>query len=138
MRTLLIATLLLLAAGGGSGAAQTPVTVFKGRPLLKISEGGVERTPEQVARDRAVTLECVISQIGDSFYWASRANVRMARVEGGAFITYMALNGEAYVRMVKTDAKSAAALMSDTEARLDYVEHALLGLRSVTYYGNRQ
>jgi hypothetical protein len=138
MRTLLIATLVLLAAGAGSGAAQTPVTVFKGRPLLKISEGGVERTPEQVARDRAVNLECVISQIGDSFYWASRENVRMASVDAGAVFTYIALNGAGYVRVVKPDAKSAAALMSETEARFDYVEHALIGLRSVTYYGNRQ
>lgn len=138
MRTLLIATLMLAISAGGSGSAQTPVTVFKGRPSVKISEGGIERLPEPVTRDRAVNLECVISQIGDSFYWASRENVRLARVDGGAFITYVALNGAGYVRVIKPDAKSAAALMSETEARFDYVEHALVGLRSVAYYGHRQ
>lgn len=134
----LVATLVLVFGIAGTGSAQAPTTVFKGRPAVKVSEGGIERLPEAVARDRAINLECVISQIGDAFYWSSRENVPMARIDGGAFVTYVALTGAGYVRVVKPDAKSAAALMSDTEARFDYVEHAVIGLRSVTYYGNRQ
>jgi len=137
MRTLAIAITILLATISLSGA-QASSTVFKGRPSLKISEGGIERTPEQLPRDRAVNLECVISQIGTSYYWASRENVPMVRVDSGAFITYVAANGAGYVRVVKPDAKAAAAVMSGTEERFDYVEHALIGLRSVTYYGVRQ
>ena len=138
MRTLAIAITLLLLAATGSSGAQTPTTVFKGRPSLKISEGGIERTPEQVPRDRAINLECVISQIGTSYYWASRENVPMARVDSGAFLTYVAANGAGYVRVAKPEAKAAAALMSGTEERFDYVEHTLIGLRSITYYGVRQ
>jgi hypothetical protein len=137
MRTL-VATLVLVLGVAGIGSAQTPITVFKGRPAVKISEGGIERVPESLARDRAINLECVISQIGDAFYWSSRENVPMARIDSGGFVTYVALTGAGYVRVVKPDAKAAAALMSDTEAQFDYVEHAVLGLRSVTYYGNRQ
>jgi len=37
--------------------------------------------------------------------------------------------------MVNPDFKDAASLMSETEAQYDYVEHLLIGLRSVTYYG---
>jgi hypothetical protein len=137
MRNALIAVIMLF-VGVTASAAQAPVTFFKGRPSVKISEGGVERTPEQIARDRAINLECVISQIGTSYYWASRENVQLSRIDSGAFLTFVAVNGAGYVRIVKPDAKAAAAIMSPTEDRFDYVEHIVLGLRSVTYYGVRQ
>ena len=137
MRGLLIPIVVLLLAGAGS-AKQAPITVFKGRPSVKVSEGGVERTPVQVTRDQANNLECVISQIGTSFYWASRENVQLFRVDSAGFITFVAANGSGYVRMTKPEAKAAAAMMSPTEENFDYVEHLLIGLRSVTYYGARQ
>lgn len=40
--------------------------------------------------------------------------------------------------MIKREAKAAEALLGGAEKQFDYVEHALVGLRSVTYYGNRQ
>lgn len=137
MRGTLIAVLTMALSASGA-AFQSPATVFKGRPSFKVSEGGLERMPEQIGRERAIKLECVISQIGTSYYWASRENVQLLRVDGGAFITFVAVNGSGYVRMVKPEAKTAAALMSQTEERFDYVEHLVIGLRSVTYYGARQ
>lgn len=110
-------------------------TVFAGLPGVKISEGGVERVPENVTRDRAVNLACVISRIGDKYYWASRENKEMIRIVSGAFITFLAVDGAGYVRIVAPGMKGTVSLMSDTETRFDYVEHALIGLRSITYYG---
>ena len=60
----------------------------------------------------------------------------MIRVEAGAFVTFIAANGARYVRIINLSMKAAASQMSETEKRFDYVEHALVGLRSVTYYGN--
>jgi hypothetical protein len=57
------------------------------------------------------------------------------RIQAGSFITYLAVDGSGYIRTIDPEAKSAAALMSDTESKFDYVEHLLVGLRSVTYYG---
>src|SRR5262245_17350453 len=104
---------------GGASAMQV-TTVFKGIPSIKISEGGNERKPEAIPRDRAVNLECVISRIGEDYYWASRENVPMVRIESGAFITFVAVNGSGYVRMIDPDMKKAAALMGETEAQFDY------------------
>jgi hypothetical protein len=112
--------------------------VFKGRPSVKISEGGVERVPEQITRDRAVNLECIVSQIGDSYYWASRESIELVAIESGAFITFVAVNGAGYIKMVKPEMKAAASLAGPTEKQFDYVEHLTLGLRSVTYYGTWQ
>ena len=116
-------------------AAPQATTVFGGMPGIKISEGGVERLPENLSRDRAVNLACVISRIGDKYYWASRENKEMTRIASGAFITFFAVDGSGYVRIVAPGMKGAVSLMGDTETKFDYVEHALIGLKSVTYYG---
>ena len=118
-----------------SDARAQAVTVFKGVPTVKISEGGIERLPETLPRERADNLACVISKIGDDYYWASRENTRMVRIESVGFITYVAANGSGYVRVIQPGMKQVAALMGETEAKFDYVEHMLIGLKSVTYYG---
>ncbi len=81
-------------------AAQAPMTVFKGRPQVKIVEQGVARSPETVDRQNASNLECVISQIGDSYYWASRENKPLVRRDSGGFVTFVAADGAGYVRVV--------------------------------------
>jgi hypothetical protein len=110
-------------------------TVFRGVPSVKVSEGGSERKSERVTADRAPHLAVVISRIGDRYYWASRENVELIPIEGGAFVTFVARNGSGYVRVIQPDMKQAASLMSDSEAQFDYVEHLVIGLRSVTYFG---
>ena len=94
--------------------------------------------PEHVATPNAPNLECTISKIDGKFYWASRRNTPLVLVEGPAFDTYVAANGAGYVRVIRPEAKQAASAMSETEKRFDYVEHIVIGLRSVTYYGLRQ
>lgn len=111
-------------------------TVFYGLPSMKVSEGGNERVPVVIKRDQAVNLGTVISEIGGKYYWATRGNKEMVRLASGAFVTYVAVDGSGYVRAVDPSSKAAASLMSPTEAKFDYVEHLLIGLRSVTYFGS--
>jgi hypothetical protein len=116
--------------------SQSVVTEFAGVPSIKISEAGIERVPAPITRQEAANLHCVISRIGEDYYWASRENKPMVRLDtGGSFITFVAIDGAGYVRITKPEDKKMAALLSETEARFDYVEHLLIGLRSVTYYG---
>jgi hypothetical protein len=118
---------------------QEAETIFIGIPSVKISEGGVERVPQVLKPESATPLRVVISKIGNDYFWATRENVKMIKIESsGAFITYLALNGSGYVRVIKPEDKQAASLMSDTEKTFDYVEHMTLGLRSVTYFGSKQ
>jgi hypothetical protein len=79
-----------------NATARQATTVFRGIPSIKISEGGVERLPETLPRDKAVNIGCVISKIGDDYYWASRENTAIIRVESGVFITFLAVNGSGY------------------------------------------
>jgi len=130
------AAVVLILAGFSFG--EDSATLFKGRPILKISEGGVGRVPETINAQNAANLQCIISKIGDTYYWATRGNTKLVPVESGAFITYIAINGAGYVRVINPNLKSMASLMSETEDTFDYVEHVLIGLRSVTYYGKAE
>lgn len=113
--------------------------VFTGVPEIKISEGGVSRVPENLTKGKAINFKCTITQIDDKYYWTSRENVELIPIASGAFITYWAVNGSGYVRVVKPESKEEVrklgAMAGDPEAKFDYVEHLLLGLKSVTYYG---
>jgi hypothetical protein len=113
--------------------------VFTGLPKVKISEGGVSRTPENVAKEKAVQFKCTITKMDGKYYWTSRDNVELVPISSGAFITYWAANGSRYVRVTKpemrVELKRAGTIVGDPEATFDYVEHLLLGLKSVTYYG---
>lgn len=65
-----------------------------------------------------------------------RGNKQLVKIENGAFKTLIAPDGSCYVRIINPMMKDAASLMSNTEKTYDYIEHLVLGLRSVTYYGN--
>lgn len=118
------------------------MVIFTGIPTMKISEGGISRIPENLTKDRAIELKCTITKMDGKYYWTSRENVVLLPIESGAFITYWAANGSGYVRVTKPEMKSelkkmttAIGAIGDPEERFDYVEHLLLGLKSITYYG---
>ena len=128
----LLLACLLLVKGYSKEDAEV---VFTGIPALKISEGGVERVVEDINEDKASEFKCVITKKGDKYFWASRNNVELNRIQSGAFLTFIATSGVGYVRIISPELKDTAALMSETEEKYDYVEHMLIGLRAVTYYG---
>jgi hypothetical protein len=113
-------------------------TVFVGKPLIKISEGGIQRTPENITARDSENLKCVVSQIGDKYYWASRENRELVLTQSGAFISFMAKDGIGYIRIIKSEMKDEVSVEGSTEQQYDYVEHLLIGLKSVTYYGVNQ
>lgn len=109
---------------------------FVGVPAMKISEGGVERNVEKLEQSKSIELICVIKEIDGKFIWASRENKPLVKIDtGGAFLIFLAVDGSGYIRVIKPNFKSAASLMSPTEKSFDYIEHLLLGLRTITYYG---
>lgn len=110
--------------------------IFSGIPIIKISEGGFNRIVDNLKDAKATGAECVIVKVGDKYIWKTRNNVELVRIQSGAFVTFVATSGSGYVRVISSDLKEAASLMDETEKKYDYVEHMVIGLRSVTYYGN--
>ena len=109
--------------------------ILSGVPAVKISEGGTDRVVENLKGEKALEAQCTITKVGDKYFWASRNNVELMPIQGGAFLTFVAISGAGYVRMTLPELKDAAALMDGAEKKYDYVEHMLIGLRSVAYYG---
>ena len=109
--------------------------IFTGIPVLKISEGGLNRVMEDIKEDKALEFKCTITKVGEKYFWSSRNNIELIRIKSGAFVTYVAASDAGYVRFIVPEMKEDASLMEETEKKYDYVEHMLIGLRSVTYYG---
>lgn len=135
-----ILTLIFLAVTAPLFAKE--LVIFTGIPEIKISEGGISRVvDENPTKDKAIEFKCIITKIDDKYYWTSRENVELIPIASGAFITYWAVNATGYVRIINPEMKkivakaAIVAMARDPEEKFDYVEHLLLGLKSVTYYG---
>jgi len=109
--------------------------VFTGIPTIKISEAGSSRIPQKISGAKSIEYKCTITMIDDKYYWATRENVELVPLSSGAYITFIAMNGSGYVRIIQPGMKKIVAQMDVTEKEYDYVEHLLIGLKSVTYYG---
>ena len=118
-------------------SAQTEV-VLNGLPKLRVSENGVVRTVEDIALEDAEVEACLIQRIGNRYYWATHANVQVKRFEHGSFVTFVAMDGSGYVRLLDPDARSIFDGLNRTDGDYDYVEHFILGMTTVTYFGYRR
>jgi hypothetical protein len=77
-------------------------TEFVGIPITKISEGGVGRVVDSIDSKNSQQFRCIISKIDGRYYWASRMNKELARIDGGgAYITFIALDGSGTIRVTK-------------------------------------
>jgi len=131
-----LSTLLLTYVFFAQGySTEAEKVIFSGVPVLKISEGGISRVVEDIKEDRALEFKCTITKIGDKYFWTSRDNVELVTIQSGAFLTFVSTTGSGYVRVILPEMKDAAACMDETEKKYDYVEHMMIGLKSVTYYG---
>ena len=109
--------------------------IFTGIPSVRISEGGGDRVVEQIQKSKKIEFSCVIKEVDGKYYWESRGNKELVKIDTGGFLTFIAGDGSGYLRLIKPELKELTSGMSSTEKDYDYVEHLLIGLRNVTYYG---
>ena len=112
--------------------------VFTGTPAIRIKEDGVSRTLEELARSEEKEYLCIINKIDDDYFWTTRENMQLVPITRGAFTTYIATNGSGYVRIVNPKVQALLSNLSESEQSFDYVEHLLLGLTTISYYGKSE
>ena len=112
--------LILLIGLSGALAYASPII---GVPTEKVqSESGyTERL--LLSEEQQGQSQCIINKIGNSYYWVSRGNVKMLYSRSGIYDVYFAEKGQGYVKI--EDGKK-------------YIEHAHIGLKTVTYWGKIQ
>jgi hypothetical protein len=61
----------------------------------------------------ALNLGCVISEIGGNYYWVTRENKEMFRRTSGTFVTYAAVDGSGYVRVIERSLNGLIRVLRD-------------------------
>ena len=118
---------LMLAVSALTLAAQD--VVFRGTPTIRVFA-----TPENDERQKldaatAQKNECVIVQRGkNKYFWASRNNEPLRRVDLGQFTYFIHDRGAGYVKVFTGSREEA-------KAPADYVENINRGFEVVTYWG---
>lgn len=129
---------LIAALAGPTFADAQAVTVFHGRPSIQIATTGASPRTTVLTEEKAEASDCVISQIGNQYYWATRENRRMVLIDTPSYLIYVAVDGAGYVKVVKPHMKDSAGLVDEAATQYDYVEHLPVGLASIAYYGRRR
>jgi hypothetical protein len=126
-----------LATSPSDVAAQAD-TAFAGRPSAIAMDSAIGRRVDKLDGVDAARNNCVITLSGGRYFWASRGNIELTRIQGKStdpFVTFLAVDGSGYVTVVKSVYQSTMKLLQKELADYDYVEHVAHGLRSATYYG---
>jgi hypothetical protein len=131
MKNLLFVSLLLIITEIHSQS----IVLLTGIPSLLSYHDGTETLEKKLSGPDVDNKVCKISKIGDRYFWASRDNLELFRSEEGSFVTFFAVNGAGYVRVIKANERLSNSALSNIEHDFDYVEHIIIGLRSNTYYG---
>ena len=116
-----------------SSAAMSEEVVFTGVPQKKIVVTIKETTSETIGDRKSIGYTCIITKLGGKYYWTTRESTELVPCRSGIYLTFVAINGSGYVRIIDPEMKKILGEMAD---EYDYIEHLLLGLNTVTYFGN--
>lgn len=121
----------------GKFSGENPVTVFIGTPSFKNVSTEEDCKRIDLKKESQERPQCIITKIGEGYYWASRRNTPLHRSESGIFVLFHAVNGSGYIKIVNPElkpSKEAAALLG-ISGKYDYFEHLSQMLWSIKYYG---
>lgn len=108
--------------------------IFEGHPVIKISEAGNDRVVEKLKEQDSQQYVCRITEVNGKYYWLTREDVELIPIESGAYVTFFAVNGAGYVKIIAPGMKEVVSV-DPVEKEFDYIEHMTLGLKTITYYG---
>jgi hypothetical protein len=120
-------------------AAVTPVlaqeslssTAFVGLPLRRSKHLIFKEESTDVEEKDGIEATCMIHKKSGKYFWASRENKEMLRGTSGNFVTFTALDGSGYVKVVNPVGVSE----QDKNLPVDYMEHLHIQLFTITYCG---
>lgn len=108
-------------------AAWADGEVFRGTPSVRLFATFDSETREKLDAESAAKNECVIVAKGKKYYWASRDNGVMNRIDAPQYTYFVHTGGAGYVK-VYTGARKP-------DAPVEYVESLTQGFEVITYWG---
>ena len=122
MRLLLAALLCTMTA-----LAQD-VVVFRGTPSTRLFAGVDSENRVKLDADEAKKNECVIVLRKKKYYWASRNNGSMTRIDAPQYTYFVHEGGAGYVKVFTGE--------RNPDAKADYVESITQGFDVIIYWGS--
>jgi len=102
--------------------------VFRGRPTVRLFATPDKEQRETLDNDTAYKNECVIIQRGKKYFWSSRDNAELMRIDAPQYTYFIHTGGGGYVKVLTGSRK-------ETKAPADYIESFTRGFEVVTYWG---
>lgn len=108
--------------------------VFAGKPLVRVQDAGLDRNSSEVTPTQAKEFEVLVTQDGEDFFWASRENKPLLRMESQNFVTFVAIDGVGYIKIAKPHTVQLLKQKMPNYP-FTYIEHMTAGLTAHTYFG---
>lgn len=110
---------------------------FEGIPSTRVERRADYTSSEIITGLERQSSSVRITKSGDSYFWASRNDIPMIKISDGIYVTYLALDGSGYVRTLNQVAREVyqSQALNTQIGQTMYVEHILIGLESLTFYG---
>ena len=131
-RLLAVAFLVVL-----SHPSHAQLVEFEGLPMVKVEVREGKATTQMVSPNRQSEFRVRIVRDGDRFLWVTRNNLPMVKQESGSYVTYTAVSGTGYVRVLGPALRAAIQQLpaEQRDREFIYTEHMLHQLGSITYFG---
>jgi hypothetical protein len=103
--------------------------VFRGIPTVRVFATTEADERKKLDAETALKNECVIVMKGkNKYFWASRNNAPMTRVDAAQFTYFIHNGGAGYVKVFTGNRDTS-------KAPADYIENINQGFEVVTYWG---
>ena len=124
-----------------SDGTETPLNLVAwGLPSFRIRTTADGRSQREALSEaeKSEFATCIVENQG-RYIWLTREMTDMTRSTSGEFVTYHALNGSGYVRLLNHQGSELADTVQNPLLREQlaprYMEHLLLGFTTITYIG---
>lgn len=110
---------------------------FEALPSQVVYIDEAKTTEATLSSKQATEARVRIIRTETGYIWETRKNLLLEKSESGVYITYTALNGAGYVRVINPAMRSMLQSLPPTqrEKEFAYMEHLVNRLGSITYFG---
>jgi uncharacterized protein (DUF427 family) len=107
---------------------QAQEVVFRGVPNVRVFTSVEQEQREKLEGADAQKNECVVVRKGRKYYWSSRNDAELERVDAPQFTYFMHKGGAGYIKILTGDRR-------EMNAPADYIENINQGFDVITYWG---
>ena len=111
--------------------------MFEGFPIVKIEMVQGQVLTLNLSSAESASNRVRIVKRGERYFWATRQNTELIRIEGIGVITYLSPEGHGYVRTLTPLMMELYKHLPPAEKQkyFLFIEHATFGIGAVTYFG---